>query len=385
MTTPVPTSEPDPTAMPVGSLPTADPTADPTVDPAPGRRVPTAAELARPLAPGQRIVIGGPAVPVPPPDAPPTAQALAAQVPAVADVDPALQPAAAPPEVDPMAEPSPLPTTEPLSAQGAALIDTGRAVDAVEVLRQAVAAGEPSAVDLLARAYLDSAAWQQAADWLGALVEQGEVRFAGRLGVALAALGDRERAEDAFRLAVAHGQIGASNDLAILLDEGDRLGEAVQVLARAAELGDPQAGANLVELLLESGDSLAAIEAAEAYADEARPDTIVALADVRAVQGRHDEAEAYYRRAAELGGLRAHTAYGQFLLAVRGDPAGAELEFREAQRHAEPNWASTMGGFLVEAGRAEEARWYLQHAADSGDVDAMRTLMELDGRDPTDD
>jgi hypothetical protein len=44
-----------------------------------------------------------------------------------------------------------------------------------------------------------------------------------------------------------------------------------------------------------------------------------------------------------------------------------------------------MGYFLVDAGRREEARWYLQHAADSGDTDAMRTLIELDGGDPADD
>lgn len=286
---------------------------------------------------------------------------------------------------DPIAEPSPMPLTEPLSAEGAALIDTGRAVDAVEVLRQAIATGEPSATDLLVRAYLDSAAWQPLVDWLVPLVEQGEVRFAGRLGVALAALGDHERAEAAFRVALANGQVGASNDLAILLSDQDRMGEVVQVLSWAAQQGDPQAASNLVQLYLESGDTLAAIEAAEAYADETRPDTIVSLADVRSVQGRADEAEAYYQRAGQLGGLRAHTAYGQFLLGVRGDAVGAEREFREAQRHSEPNWASTLGFFLIEMGRGEEARWYLQHAADSGDADAMSALIELDGGDPTDD
>ncbi|WP_214407445.1 tetratricopeptide repeat protein [Pseudonocardia lacus] len=294
-------------------------------------------------------------------------------------------PAAPDAEVDPLTEPSPMPLSEPLSAEGAALIDTGRAVDAVEVLRQAVAAGEPSATDLLVRAHLDSGAWQPLVDWLLPIVEEGEVRYAGRLGVALAALGDHERAEAAFRVAIANGQLSASNDLAILLRDQNRFGEVVQVLSWAASEGDPQAGANLVSLYLESGDTLAAIEAAEAYADETRPDTIVALADVRSVQERVDEAETYYRRAAELGGLRAHTAYGQFLLSARGDAAGAEAEFREAQRHAEPNWASTMGYFLVQAGRPEEARWYLQQAADSGDADAMTALIELDGGDPTDD
>jgi tetratricopeptide (TPR) repeat protein len=292
-------------------------------------------------------------------------------------------PAVATPVV--ISEPSPLPTVEPLSAEGAALIDVGRAVDAVEVLLQAAAAGEPSAGDLLVRAYLDNGAWRQAADWMIPQIEQGEVRFAGRLGVALAALGDHDGAEEAFRAAIAAGEVGASNDLAILLRDQDRLGEGVQVLTRAAELGDAQAGANLVELYLEAGDTLAAIEVAEAFADESRPDTVVALADVRAAQGLVDEAEAYYRRAGELGGLRAHTAYGQFLLTVRGDVVGAEAEFREAQRHSEPDWAATMGAFLVETDRPQEARWYLRHAADGGDEDAARILIELDGGDPTED
>ncbi|HZG90913.1 MAG TPA: hypothetical protein VEZ42_11940 [Pseudonocardia sp.] len=298
------------------------------------------------------------------------------------DAAPQVQPVPQPVE---FVEPSPLPTTEPLSAEGAALIDTGRPVDAVEILRQAVATGEPSAGDLLVRAYLDSGSWRAAVEWLGPLVEQGELRYAGRLGVAYAEVGDRERAEEAFRLAVSAGELGAANDLAILLRDGDRFGEAVQVLARAAEAGDPQAGANLVAMHLEAGDSRAAIEAAEAYADENRPDTLVALAEVRTVQGLPDEAEAFHRRAAELGALRAHTAYGQFLLAVRGDAVRAELEFREAQRHAEPGWAAIMGYFLVDAGRPDEARWYLQSAADSGDPDAMAVLIELDGGDPADD
>lgn len=274
---------------------------------------------------------------------------------------------------------------EPLSVEGSALLDAGHPLDAVDVLRRAVASGEPSAADLLARAYLDSGSWHAAAEWLGPLVEQGHVRFAGRLGVALVEIGDRERAEEALRRAVESGELAAANDLAILLRDGDRFGEAVQVLVRAAEAGDRQAGANLVSLHIEASDLRAAIDAAERYADESRPDTIGALAEVRALQDRPDEAEALYRRADALGALRAHTAYGQFLLAVRGDAAAAEREFREAQRHAEPGWAFTLGRFLLDDGRGEEARPYLQHALDSGDRAAADALVELDGFDPTDD
>ena len=276
----------------------------------------------------------------------------------------------------------PIQTSEPLSVEGAALLDAGRAVDAIEVLMRAVAAGEPSGPDLLTRAYLDSGSWRAAADWLGPLVERGQVRFAGRLGVALAELGERERAETALRLAVNSGEIVAANDLAILLRDEGRLREAVHILEHAAAAGDLQAPANLVELYLEDGDVASAMAAAEAYADERRPDTLVALADVRAQQGRHDEADALYRRAGELGALCAHTNYGQFLLASRGDAGAAEREFREAELHNEPGWAYTLGRFLIDQGRPDEARYYLQVAIDTGDSDAMRAMAELDGVEP---
>ncbi len=284
-----------------------------------------------------------------------------------------------------MSQPLPEPDPEPLSAEGTALLDADRALEAVDVLRRGVAAGEPSAPDLLARAYLDSGSWHAAVEWLGPLVEHGHTRFAGQLGVALAEIGDADRAEDAFRLAIDAGDVAASNDLAILLRDGDRFAEAIQVLTRAADAGDLLAPANVVELYLEAGDVTAAIAAAERFHDERRPDTVVALADVRAQQGRIDDAERLYERADQLGALRAHTAHGQFLLGVRGDADGAEREFREARRHNEPRWAYTLARFLVDDGRPDEAREYLQIAIDQGDRDALSTLAELNGEDPTDD
>jgi tetratricopeptide (TPR) repeat protein len=277
------------------------------------------------------------------------------------------------------------PPAEPLTMQGVALLEAGHAIDAIEVLRQAVAAGESSAPDLLVRAYLDSGSWRACEEWLTPLVEQGELRFAGRLGVALAELGDRERAEDMLRLAIDTGEVTAANDLAVLLRDAGRLSAAMQVLANAAAAGDSQALANIVQLHLEAGNLTAAVRVAEQHADEIRPDTIVALADVRAQQGRLDDAEAYYRRGAELGGLRAHTAYGQFLLTMRGDPDRAEVAFRQAEQHTEPGWAYTLGRFLLDEGRTDEARYYLQVAIDAGDSAAAVALAELDGEDPMDD
>jgi tetratricopeptide (TPR) repeat protein len=279
-----------------------------------------------------------------------------------------------------MSQPS-VPAPEDLAVQGAALLAEGRPLDAVEVLRQAVAGGEPSAPDLLVRAYFDSGSWRAVADWLGPHVEQGDLRFAGRLGVALVQLGERERAESVLRLAVESGDVPAANDLAILLRDEGRPVEAVHLLVDAAAAGDQLAAANLVELQLEAGDLPAAVTAAEEYATERRPDTILALADVRVQQGRPADADQRYRRGGELGALRAHTAYGQFLIGVRGDPVAAEREFREAERLAEPGWAFAIGRFLLDEGRVDEARRYLQIAVDEGDQDALAALAELDGVD----
>jgi Flp pilus assembly protein TadD len=280
-----------------------------------------------------------------------------------------------------MGQPS-VPAPEDLAVLGASLLAQGRAVEAVEVLRQAVAGGDPSAPDLLVRAYFDSGNWRAAADWLGLLVEQGHRRFAGRLGVALVQVGERDRAEAALRLALEAGEVTAVNDLAILLRDEGRLPEALRLLADAAATGDQLAAANLAELQLEAGDVAGAEAAAEAHVSERMPDTVLALADVRMQQGRHDDAERLYRRAAELRALRGRTAYGLFLLDVRGDVAGAERELREAERQAEPGSPYVLGRFLLDEGRGEEARPYLQAAVDEGEPGALEALAELDGVDP---
>jgi tetratricopeptide (TPR) repeat protein len=274
---------------------------------------------------------------------------------------------------------------EPLTERGRDLLRRDLALDAVEVLRQAVAAGEPSSPDVLADAYLDSGSFHAAAEWLSLLVARGYVRFAGRLGVALAETGDRDGAEEALRLAIANGESAAANDLGILLRDMGRDAEAVQVLVRAADHGDGQAADNLVSFLLDADELVPAVAAAERYYDTSRPDTVVALADARAAARRDAEAEQLYRLADELGALRAHVAYATFLLATRADRSHAEHELREAVRHREPGASAALGVFLVEDGRVAEGRDQLVAGASSGDRAAAAALAELDGDDPDDD
>jgi len=146
---------------------------------------------------------------------------------------------AAPSDPLPMALPEVPPTPAAalgrLSATGAALLEEGRTDEAVDVLGHAVAAAEPGADDLLTRAYIDSGDWYAAVDLLTRLVAHGHVRFAGRLGVALAQVGDIGRAEEAFLLALEHGELAAGNDYAILLAQENRFDEAVPLLRRSLD------------------------------------------------------------------------------------------------------------------------------------------------------
>ena len=280
---------------------------------------------------------------------------------------------------------TPTAAPEPFSAEGAALIEAGYPLDAVELLRQAVAAGEPSAPDLLVRAYLESGSWHAAAEWLSPLVATGHVRFAGPLGLALVEIGDRDRAEEMLRLAIDSGDLSAANDLAILLRDADRAGEAVHVLVQAGRRG------RAVRRRQPGGAAPGGGQ--PAGRDRRRPSGTPTRA-ARRPWSRWPRCgpsrTTWTRRSACTGGpassgrcARTPPTAGSCSRS-RGDWAGAEREFREAERRAEPGWAYTLGRFLLDDGRPDEARGYLQLAAEAGDNTAAETLIELDG-DPTDD
>ena len=74
-------------------------------------------------------------------------------------------------------------------------IERGRPLDAVELLRQAVAAGEPSGARPARAGVPRERELARRRRVAGPAVAQGHVRFAGRLGVALVEIGERERAE----------------------------------------------------------------------------------------------------------------------------------------------------------------------------------------------
>ncbi|MCW2631166.1 MAG: hypothetical protein JWR88_128 [Pseudonocardia sp.] len=276
-----------------------------------------------------------------------------------------------------------------LCAQAERLLDGAedRHDEAIVLLRRAVAAGEPGGARLLARAYLERGMRHEAINLLTPLVNGGRTEFAAPLGDALAGVGDHEAAEDAYRVAINAGDIGVTNDLAVLISRRGRIAEAIRLLERAIQAGDELAPMTIVGVQLMLPDGLPmATATAEQLADEARPNTLIALADVRVTAERYDEAEQLYRRASELGGHRAHIHLGWFLQDVRGDMAAADREYRLARGAQEPGWALALGRFLLDNDRRAEARSYLELSALWGDQEAAALIeTDLDGVDPTDD
>jgi Tfp pilus assembly protein PilF len=199
--------------------------------------------------------------------------------------------------------------------------------------------------------------------------------LAGLLGETLAALGDHEGAEAAFLVGLDEGDPGAMNDYGVFLRGRGRTQEALYVLDRACRLGDDLAPLNLVALHLEElADPATATALAEAFLDDTKPATLVALADCRLAGGQVDEAGELYRRAAELGAPCAHIYHGWFLRDRRDDVDGAEEQLRRAHELGEPGAPFHLGRFLFDHGRPGEAQRFFEEAAWHGDPDAVAVL-----------
>jgi tetratricopeptide (TPR) repeat protein len=246
----------------------------------------------------------------------------------------------------------------------------------VALLRRALACGEPSAVSLLATVHLDHGERHEAVDVLSPAVLGGrQAHLAGLLGETLAVMGDHEGAEQAFLVGLDGGDPGAMNDYGVFLRDRGRTQEALYVLDRAVRAGDDLAPLNLVALHLEElDDPVTATDLAERLHDEAKPSTLVALADCRLAAERVEEAGELYRRAAEGGGACAHIYYGWFLRDRHEDLAGAEEQLRRAHEVGEPGAAFHLARFLFDLGRPDEALPYFEEAAWHGDPDAAAVL-----------
>lgn len=260
------------------------------------------------------------------------------------------------------------------------LRDEDRYDEALPILRDAFAAGEPEASRLYAVSLMETGNHPAAREVLvEAVHERGQVRLAGLLGAVADDLDEPELAESAYRTAIAAEDAQALNDYGVFLRGQERYPEAIEVLERAIAQGDNLAAGNLISLYFDDlGDLDTAERLALHHLTEAHPSTYVALANVHAEQGRLDEAEAGFREAVRLDARLVHQNYALFLWRKRADPIAAEREFRLAQDSDEPGWGYELGSFLVEQDRRDEALDILAWAASWGDVEAGKVLAEID-------
>src|SRR5690242_2797643 len=108
---------------------------------------------------------------------------------------------------------------ESLTERGAELRDAERHAEAIPVLRQAVARGEPDAPRLLALALIELDDRPAARQVLSDAVDQGRVDLAGLLGDVADDLNDTELAERAYQLAIDSGDPKAPNDYGVFLSQ----------------------------------------------------------------------------------------------------------------------------------------------------------------------
>ncbi|MEO3795232.1 tetratricopeptide repeat protein [Nonomuraea sp. B10E15] len=247
------------------------------------------------------------------------------------------------------------------------------------VLREALAAGEAEARDWLADLLVQTGRAVEAAQ----LMEQAvghEVAALRAATIWADAVGDRERAEEWYRKAVERGEPGALNDFGTFLSEDDsRQDEAEHLFRQAAEQGDALAFGNLGSLELDRGAPEAAVawlrRSLEAE-DQTGSTALLKLATAEAQLGNDDAARELYDRAVTERLAGAHVERATFLV-ERGEDEAAEADFRAAVENDDEGARYYYGEFLVNNDRVGEAVDHLDRAVADGSDAAHETLAKI--------
>ncbi|MGW6496636.1 tetratricopeptide repeat protein [Nonomuraea angiospora] len=255
---------------------------------------------------------------------------------------------------------------------GEMLFHLGQDEAAESVLREALAKGEPDALDWLSDLFVETGRGAEAA-----LLQEQADRALRAATIWADAVGDRERAEAWYRKAVERGERGALNDFGSFLSEDDsRREEAEQLFRRAAEQGDALAFSNLGGMELDRGDP----EAAAAWlrrglelGDQTGSTALLKLAAAEEQMGDTEAARALYDRAVTDGVPNAHVTRARFL-ADQGETEAAEADFRTGLEEDEEGAHYYYGEFLAANDRVDEAVGHLNQAVEDGSNAAHEQL-----------
>ncbi|UKY50676.1 hypothetical protein KI385_18870 [Streptomyces inhibens] len=244
------------------------------------------------------------------------------------------------------------------------------ATAAHEAFRLAAEAGDRHALQNLGILAESLGEWEDAERWFRRAAEAGLPRSAGRLGRMLAERGEGKAAEPFLEIAAEAGDAEAATLLAKLLRD-----RAQHWLTVGRTCGSAEASHLLGDLLLGSGDVDGAFVC---YLDAVRvgyPQVAASFATVLLLYNDREEAEVWFRRAADAGDDRAVEALGQHFSEGR---SAVEAE-RELRANAEEGAmdATSLGVYLDLRGRPDEARtWYLK-GYETGDAYGAFRLAEL--------
>ncbi|MFE0374923.1 tetratricopeptide repeat protein [Streptomyces inhibens] len=211
---------------------------------------------------------------------------------------------------------------------------------------------------------------EEAEHWYRRAAEAGLTQSAGRLGRMLAERGEGKEAEPFLEMAAEAGDAEAATLLAKLLRD-----RAQRWLTVGRTCGSAEAAHLLGDLLLGSGDWDGAYDC---YLDAIRvgyPQVAASFATVFLLYNDPEEAEVWFRRAADAGEERAVEALGQHF--SEGRPVvDAERELRANAEEGAMD-ATSLGVYLDLHGRPDEARtWYLK-GYETGDAYGAFRLAEL--------
>ncbi|MFC6086008.1 tetratricopeptide repeat protein [Sphaerisporangium aureirubrum] len=251
------------------------------------------------------------------------------------------------------------------------LRDAGLLDEALQWLSPAVTAGSWIAVTATVKVLRAGGRIQEAVRLLVPLAERGD------LDAAVALTGLVEDAGERWRWRVVCAEAGhrwSMVDLAAGLRERGDHAEAGSWLEKAAAAGSRRAIRTRQKPLLEAGRYNEAAELWRVRADQGSYTAKSTMADLFERGGDLDAAEAVWRRLAGSGDLSAMRSLGE-LLARAGRWADAERWLRRAA--VEIAGKTALSDFLAVTGRGEEALELWREAAEAGEEHSVRSYAEL--------